>query len=99
MWSPQSSLTAAPFSFLTPLSIYVDLHGTGNVDEAKLETALRNVMSLTPRGIRQHLELNKPIYAKSAAYGHFGRKPGKDGSFSWEKTDLVGALRDAVKAA
>ena len=71
-----------------PLSIYVDLHGTGNVDEAKLEIALRNVMSLTPRGIRKHLDLNKPIYAKTAAYGHFGRKPGKDGSFSWEKTDL-----------
>jgi S-adenosylmethionine synthetase len=82
-----------------PLSIYVDLHGTGNVDEAKLEGALRNVMSLTPRGIRKHLDLNKPIYAKTAAYGHFGRKPGKDGSFSWEKTDLAGALKDALKAA
>jgi S-adenosylmethionine synthetase len=82
-----------------PLSIYVDLHGTGNVDEAKLENALRNVMSLTPRGIRKHLDLNKPIYAKTAAYGHFGRKPGKDGSFSWEKTDLAAALKEAVKAA
>ena len=82
-----------------PLSIYVDLHGTGNVDEARLETALRNVMSLTPRGIRKHLDLNKPIYAKTASYGHFGRKPGKDGSFSWEKTDLAAALKDAVKAA
>jgi S-adenosylmethionine synthetase len=82
-----------------PLSIYVDLHGTGNVDEAKLEGALRNVMSLTPRGIRKHLDLNKPIYAKTAAYGHFGRKPGKDGSFSWEKTDLASALKDALKAA
>jgi S-adenosylmethionine synthetase len=82
-----------------PLSIYVDLHGTGNVDEAKLESALRNVMSLTPRGIRKHLDLNKPIYAKTAAYGHFGRKPGKDGSFSWEKTDLAAALKDALKAA
>jgi S-adenosylmethionine synthetase len=82
-----------------PLSVYVDLHGTGSVDEAKLEIALRNVMSLTPRGIRQHLDLNKPIYAKTASYGHFGRKPGKDGSFSWEKTDLVAALKDAVKAA
>ena len=56
-------------------------------------------MSLTPRGIRKHLDLNKPIYAKTAAYGHFGRKPGKDGSFSWEKTDLADALKDAVKAA
>ncbi len=71
-----------------PLSIYVDLHGTGKVDEAKLETALGQVMDLTPRGIRTHLQLNKPIYAKSAAYGHFGRKAGRDGSFSWEKTDL-----------
>jgi S-adenosylmethionine synthetase len=82
-----------------PLSIYVDLHGTGSVDEAKLEIALRNVMSLTPRGIRKHLDLNKPIYGKTSSYGHFGRKPGKDGSFSWEKTDLIGALKDAVKAA
>jgi S-adenosylmethionine synthetase len=68
-----------------PLSIYVDTHGTGNVDEAKLESVLRDVMSLTPRGIREHLDLNKPIYARTAAYGHFGRKPGRDGSFSWEK--------------
>lgn len=81
-----------------PLSIYVDLHDTGKVSEDKLELALRSVMSLTPRGIRKHLDLNKPIYAKSAAYGHFGRKPGRDGSFSWEKTDLVGALKAAVKA-
>jgi S-adenosylmethionine synthetase len=79
-----------------PLSIYVDLHGTGKVDEAKLEAALRVVMRLTPRGIREHLGLNKPIYAKSAAYGHFGRKAGRDGSFSWEKTDLTQALKTAV---
>jgi S-adenosylmethionine synthetase len=79
-----------------PLSIYVDLHGTGKVDEAKLEAALAEVMDLTPRGIRAHLDLNKAIYAKSAAYGHFGRKPGRDGSFSWEKTDLVDALKKAV---
>ncbi|MGL4487821.1 MAG: methionine adenosyltransferase [Rhizobiaceae bacterium] len=79
-----------------PLSVYVDLHGTGKVDEAKLEVALRKVMNLTPRGIRTHLDLNKPIYAKTASYGHFGRKPGKDGSFSWEKTDLVAALKEAV---
>jgi S-adenosylmethionine synthetase len=82
-----------------PLSIYVDLHGTGSVDEAKLEGALRNVMSLTPRGIRKHLDLNRPIYGKTSSYGHFGRKPGKDGSFSWEKTDLTAALKEAVKAA
>jgi len=79
-----------------PLSIYVDLHGTGKIDEAKLEGVLGEVMDLTPRGIRTHLGLNKPIYAKSAAYGHFGRKAGRDGSFSWEKTDLVDALKKAV---
>ncbi len=79
-----------------PLAIYVDLHGTGKVEEARLETALRQVMKLTPRGIREHLGLNKPIYAKTSAYGHFGRKPGRDGSFSWEKTDLVDALKKAV---
>jgi S-adenosylmethionine synthetase len=82
-----------------PLSIYVDLHGTGKVEEAKLESVLGNVFDLSPRGIRNHLQLNKPIYAKTAAYGHFGRKPGRDGSFSWEKTDLVPALKAAVKAA
>jgi len=82
-----------------PLSIYVDLHGTGKVDEDKLETALGQVFDLSPRGIRTKLDLNKPIYAKTSAYGHFGRKPGRDGSFSWEKTDLVPALKAAVKAA
>lgn len=81
-----------------PLSIYVDLHGTGKVDEAKLEKALGEVMDLTPNGIRNHLGLNKPIYAKSAAYGHFGRKAGRDGSFSWEKTDLTDALKKAIAA-
>ncbi|MCR6671008.1 methionine adenosyltransferase [Devosia ginsengisoli] len=80
-----------------PLSIYVDLHGTGKVEEGVVETALGKVMDLTPRGIRTHLDLNKPIYAKTSAYGHFGRKAGRDGSFSWEKTDLVGALKAAVK--
>ena len=79
-----------------PLSIYVDLHGTGKVDEAKLETVLGQVFDLSPRGIRTKLELNKPIYAKTSAYGHFGRKAGRDGSFSWEKTDLVDALKKAV---
>ncbi|MDF2981571.1 MAG: methionine adenosyltransferase [Devosia sp.] len=82
-----------------PLSIYVDLHGTGKVAEDKLETVLGEVFDLSPRGIRTHLDLNKPIYAKTSAYGHFGRKPGRDGSFSWEKTDLVPALKAAVKAA
>jgi len=79
-----------------PLSVYVDLHGTGTVDEEKVEKALREVMRLTPRGIREHLGLNKPIYAKTSAYGHFGRKPGRDGSFSWERTDLTGALKQAI---
>jgi S-adenosylmethionine synthetase len=79
-----------------PLSVYVDLFGTGRVDELKLEKALREVMDLSPRGIREHLKLNKPIYARTAAYGHFGREPDADGGFSWEKTDLVEALRTAV---
>ncbi|MAA99110.1 MAG: methionine adenosyltransferase [Stappia sp.] len=79
-----------------PLSVYVDLHGTGNVAEEKVEKAVREVMSLTPRGIRQHLGLNRPIYARTAAYGHFGREPEADGGFSWEKIDLVHALRDAI---
>jgi S-adenosylmethionine synthetase len=80
-----------------PLSIYVDTHGTGKVDEAKLEIALMQVMDLTPRGIRTHLDLNKAIYARTSAYGHFGRKASRDGGFSWEKTDLVKALKEAVK--
>jgi S-adenosylmethionine synthetase len=79
-----------------PLSIYVDLHGTGKVDEAKLEKALGEVMDLSPRGIRTHLDLNKAIYARTAAYGHFGRKASKDGGFSWERTDLVDAIKKAV---
>ncbi|WP_407049023.1 methionine adenosyltransferase [Methyloraptor flagellatus] len=79
-----------------PLAIYVDLHGTGRVEEAKLEKALREVMSLTPRGIRTHLDLNKPIYARTSSYGHFGRAAEADGGFSWEKIDLVHALRTAV---
>jgi S-adenosylmethionine synthetase len=79
-----------------PLSVYVDLHGTGRVEASAIENALREVMDLSPSGIRRHLDLNKPIYAKTTAYGHFGRKPGRDGSFSWEKTDLVKALKEAV---
>ena len=81
-----------------PLSIYVDLHGTGSVTEDQIEAAVRKVMDLSPSGIRRHLDLNKPIYAKSSAYGHFGRKAGRDGSFSWEKLDLVKPLKDAIKA-
>ena len=79
-----------------PLAVYVDLHGTGEVEEAKLEKVLREVMNLRPRGIREHLELNKPIYARTAAYGHFGRAPDEDGGFSWERTDLAAAIRAAV---
>lgn len=78
-----------------PLSINVNLHDTGNVDEARLETVLAEIMDLTPRGIRTHLGLNKPIYARTAAYGHFGREPDADGGFSWEKTDLVEDLKSA----
>jgi S-adenosylmethionine synthetase len=80
-----------------PLSVYVDTHGTGKVKEEKLEKAIRKVMDLSPRGIRTHLDLNRPIYARTAAYGHFGRKPEKDGGFSWERTDLVKQLKAAVK--
>jgi len=80
-----------------PLSIYVDTHGTGKVAEARLEKALAKVMDLSPRGIRTHLNLNRPIYARTAAYGHFGRAADQDGGFSWEKTDLVKALKAAVK--
>ena len=79
-----------------PLSVYVDLHGTGKVDEAKLEKVLPELMSLKPRGIRTHLGLNKPIYARTSAYGHFGRTPDADGGFSWEKTDLADAIKRAV---
>ncbi len=81
-----------------PLAIYVDTHGTGKVSEADIEKAIRGSMKLTPRGIREHLGLNKAIYAKTSAYGHFGRKPGRDGSFSWEKTDLAPALKAALAA-
>jgi S-adenosylmethionine synthetase len=79
-----------------PLSIYIDTHGTGKVPEDKLETAVAEAMDLTPRGIRKHLDLNKPIYARTSAYGHFGRTPDKEGGFSWEKTDLADALKRAV---
>ena len=79
-----------------PLSIYVDTHGTGIVTEAEIERAVAKVMDLTPRGIRTHLDLNKPIYSRTSAYGHFGREPEADGGFSWEKTDLVEALKKAV---
>ena len=79
-----------------PLSIYVDAHGTGEVHESEIERAVAKVMDLTPRGIREHLSLNRPIYQRTAAYGHFGRAPEADGGFSWERTDLADALRAAV---
>src|ERR1700753_2076167 len=79
-----------------PLSIYADLHGTGQVDEGKLEAALMDVMKLSQRGIREHLGLNRPIYARTSSYGHFGRKPDAEGGFSWEKTDLGDKLRSLV---
>jgi S-adenosylmethionine synthetase len=80
-----------------PLSLYVDMHGTAkDVDQAKLETTLRGLVNLTPRGIREHLQLNRPIYAVTSAFGHFGRTPDADlGTFTWEKTDLVPALKSA----
>ena len=79
-----------------PLSIYADLHGTGEVSEEAVEKAIAQAMDLTPRGIREHLGLNKPIYQRTSAYGHFGRTPEADGGFSWEKTDLIEALKAAV---
>jgi S-adenosylmethionine synthetase len=79
-----------------PLSIYVDLHGTGQVDEARLENVLMNAFDLSPRGIRTKLGLNKPIYARTSAYGHFGRAPEADGGFSWERTDLADSLKSAL---
>ncbi|TNB46124.1 methionine adenosyltransferase [Martelella lutilitoris] len=81
-----------------PLSIYVDLHGTGKIKEEEVEKAIRATMDLSPSGIRRHLNLNKPIYAKTSAYGHFGRKAGRDGSFSWERLDLVRPLKQALKS-
>ncbi len=81
-----------------PLSLYVNTFGTGRVDEGKLAKILPELMNLSPRGIREHLGLNKPIYARTAAYGHFGRTPEADGGFSWEKTDLVAALKSEFGA-
>jgi S-adenosylmethionine synthetase len=79
-----------------PLSIYVDDYGTGEVHPMEIERAIRETVSLTPRGIRTKLGLNRPIYRKTAAYGHFGRQPEADGSFSWEKTDIADALKAAA---
>jgi S-adenosylmethionine synthetase len=79
-----------------PLSIYVDTFGTGEVSGEAIEAAIAAAIDLSPRGIREHLMLNKPIYQRTAAYGHFGRSPDEDGGFSWEKTDLVDALTSAI---
>ncbi len=77
-----------------PLSVYVDTHGTGQVDEERLSEVLQQLVDLSPRGIRSHLQLARPIYARTAAYGHFGREPDPDGGFSWERTDLAEELKD-----
>jgi S-adenosylmethionine synthetase len=79
-----------------PLSVYVDTYGTGKVDEHKLELALQQVMDLSPRGIREQLQLSRPIYERTSAYGHFGRQPDNDGGFSWEWTDLVEPLKSEL---
>jgi len=79
-----------------PLSIYVDTFGEGEVSPQEIERAIGRVMDLTPRGIREHLSLNRPIYERTAAYGHFGRAPEDDGGFSWEKSDLAEALKREI---
>ena len=79
-----------------PLSVYVDTHETGHVEEERLSNALQQVMDLSPRGIREHLSLNRPIYARTTAYGHFGRQPEPDGGFSWERVDLIDELKAAI---
>jgi len=79
-----------------PLSIHAELYGTGKVDESRLEKVLGEIMNLSPRGIRNHLDLNKPIFARTSAYGHFGRMPDDEGGFSWERTDLADQIKSAV---
>ncbi|MFN3592323.1 MAG: methionine adenosyltransferase domain-containing protein, partial [Thermaurantiacus sp.] len=79
-----------------PLSLHIDLHGTGTVAEDRLEEVVPQVVGLSPRAIRNHLGLNRPIYERTAAYGHFGREPDADGGFSWERTDLADTLKAAV---
>ncbi len=79
-----------------PLSVYVDTAGTGTVEDGKLSAAVQEAMDLSPRGIREHLGLSRPIYSRTAAYGHFGREPEADGGFSWERTDLVDALKSVL---
>jgi S-adenosylmethionine synthetase len=81
-----------------PMSLYVDTQGTGQVEDGKLEAVLADLFPLRPTNIRRKLEMNKPIYKRTAAYGHFGRAPEADGGFSWERTDLAEAIRKAVGA-
>ncbi len=78
-----------------PLSVYIETHGTGKVDEDEIALRLRELVDLSPRGIREHLELSRPVYARTAAYGHFGRAPEADGGFSWERTDIAEDLKAA----
>jgi len=82
-----------------PLSVYVNTHETGNIDEDKLASVLQELVDLSPRGIREHLKLSRPIYARTAAYGHFGRIPEDDGGFSWERTDIAADLKSAFGAS
>ncbi len=82
-----------------PLSVYIDTNGTGQVDEEQLSKVLQEMVDLSPRGIREHLKLSRPIYTRTAAYGHFGRPPDEDGGFSWERTDLVDDLKSAFGAS
>ena len=81
-----------------PLSLYVNTDGTGKINDNRIEKILTNLIDMSPRGVREHLKLNKPIYVPTSAYGHFGRKPNEDvdGSFTWEKTDLVDLILDEL---
>jgi S-adenosylmethionine synthetase len=79
------------------MSLYVDTHGTGKADESKLAKVLQEIFPLRPTNIRRTLKLNRPIYRRTAAYGHFGRAPERDGGFSWEKTDIAGQLKSAMR--
>ena len=80
-----------------PLSLYINTHDTNHVDDSKLPEILRQLVRLSPRGIREHLQLNRPIYKKTSSFGHFGREPEDDGHFSWERLDLIAELKGAFK--
>ena len=96
-----SGLSYWPSGFIPTgfLSVLINTNGTAQVDEVKLANVLQEMVDLSPRGIREHLQLSRPIYARTAAYGHFGREPDADGGFSWEKTDLVDELKSAFGAS